>query len=115
MSDDFNVALERISHVPGVRGALIVEADAGVPVVADVAADTQGDAVAALASSLYRRTARAAEAGGFGPLETLHLEADGGHVLVAGAGDLLVVVLAEADAQLALVRLEALRAAEGLQ
>jgi predicted regulator of Ras-like GTPase activity (Roadblock/LC7/MglB family) len=115
VSDDLALVLERVSRVPGVLGALVVDAEAGVPVVADVRADTEGDAVAALASSLYRRTARAAEAGDFGPLQTLHLEAGQGHVLVAGAGDLLVVVLTEPDAQLALVRLETVRAAEGLR
>ena len=55
-----------------------------------------------------------AATGGFGPLQSLHLEADAGHVLVAGAGELIVVVLAAKDAQLGLVRLETLRAAESL-
>jgi predicted regulator of Ras-like GTPase activity (Roadblock/LC7/MglB family) len=115
MTDALAAALSRVSHVPGVRGALVVDAEAGVPVVAEVAADTSGEAVAALAAALYRRTMQAAGAGGFGALQSLHLEAEGGHVFVAGSGDLIVVVLADSDAQLGMVRLETARAAEALQ
>ncbi len=115
MNDTLASAIERVSHVPGVRGALVVEADAGVPVVAEVAADISDEAVAALAAALYYRTSQAAATGGFGSLESLHLEAEGGHVLVAGGPDLIVVVLAESDAQLGIIRLETLRAAEALQ
>lgn len=107
-------ALSRVSHVPGVLGALVVEVGAGIPVVAEVAADTSGDAVAALAAALYRGSAQAAGAGGFGPLESLHLETEQGHVIVAGAGEMIIVVLADRDAHVGRVRLEALRAAEAL-
>jgi type IV pilus assembly protein PilQ len=51
----------------------------------------------------------------FGNLRTLQLEADVGHVIVADGGDVLIVVIAEKNAQLGLVRLEAHRAAEALQ
>ena len=115
MSDVFSQALSRLSHVSGVRGALIVEADAGVPVLSELAQGVDGDAVAALASSLYRRTHKAADTAEFGKLRTLQLEAEAGHVIVASGGDMLVVVVAEKNAQLGLVRLEAHRAAEALQ
>ncbi|MGQ0814677.1 MAG: roadblock/LC7 domain-containing protein [Gemmatimonadota bacterium] len=115
MSDIFAEAVERLSRVPGVRGALIVETDAGVPVLAELAEGVQGDVVAALASSLFRRTNSAAQTANFGNLRTLQLEAEVGHVVVANGGDLLVVVVAEKNAQLGQVRLEAHRAAEGLQ
>jgi predicted regulator of Ras-like GTPase activity (Roadblock/LC7/MglB family) len=115
MSDVFAQALDRLSHVQGVRGALIVEAAAGVPVVAELAEGVDGEAVAALASSLFRRTHKAADTAEFGRLRTLQLEADAGHVIVASGGDMLVVVVAEKNAQLGQVRLEAHRAAESLQ
>lgn len=107
-------ALSRVSRVPGVLGALVVETDAGVPVVAEVAEDTDGDAVAALAAALFNGTAQAADAGGFGTLENLHLETEDGHVIVAGTGEMVVVVLADRDAHLGSVRIEALRASEAL-
>jgi predicted regulator of Ras-like GTPase activity (Roadblock/LC7/MglB family) len=45
----------------------------------------------------------------------LQLEAEDGHVIVAGAGDVLVIAVAARDAHLGLVRVEAQRAAESLQ
>ena len=60
MTDVYSEALERLSRVPGVRGALIVETEAGVPVVAELAEGVDGSAIAALAASLFRRTTRAA-------------------------------------------------------
>ena len=112
MSDELTAVVERVSRIDGVRGALIVEASAGVPVVAELTEGVAGDAVAALAASLYRRAATATSAATFGGLRSLQLEAEDGHVIVAGAGELLLVVVAERAAQLGLVRLEAARAAE---
>lgn len=114
MSDVYTAAVDRLSRVAGVRGAMIVEADAAVPVVSELSEGVNGTAVAALAASLFRRTAQASEAASFGPLATLQLEAEEGHVVVVGAGELILVVIAERSAQLGLVRLEAHRAAESL-
>ncbi len=115
MSDLFTAVLTRLSRVPGVRGAMIVDITAGVPVVAEVSEGVPTDTVAALAASLYNRTARAAEGIAFGHLDTLQLEADAGHVVVADAGDTAVVAVADRSAQLGLVRLEVHRAAEALK
>ncbi|HSJ05662.1 MAG TPA: roadblock/LC7 domain-containing protein [Longimicrobiales bacterium] len=114
MSDPFSTAVERLSRVPGVRGALIAEAEAGVPVASELMEGVNGAAVAALAASMFRRLHKAGEASGFGALTTLQLEADDGHVVVTGAGDLVLVTVADRDAQVGMVRLEALRAAETL-
>lgn len=114
MSDLYRSSVERLSRVAGVRGAMVVEADAGVPVVAELAEDVPGTAVAALAASLFRRTAAATSAGTFGTLRTLQLDTAGGHVVVVGSGELIVVVVTDARAQLGLVRLEAQRAAEAM-
>jgi len=115
MSDLYAEAIDRLSRVPGVRGALIVETEAGVPVLAELAEGVEGGAVAAFAASLFRRTTKAAHTANFGDLRTLQLEAADGHVIVANGGEVLVVVVAEKGAQLGQVRLEAFRAAEALQ
>jgi predicted regulator of Ras-like GTPase activity (Roadblock/LC7/MglB family) len=112
MSDPYRTSVERLSRVSGVRGALIVDLEAGIPVSAELAEDVSGSAVAALAAALYRRTSSAAQGAGFGPARTLQLESADGHVVMVGAGELVVVVVAEPAAQLGLVRLEANRAAE---
>jgi predicted regulator of Ras-like GTPase activity (Roadblock/LC7/MglB family) len=114
MSDVYSEAVERLSRVAGVRGALLVDSEAGVPVMAELAEGVSGSAVAALASSLFRRTAQASSSAGFGALATFQLEADDGHVVAVDAGELIIVVIAARDAQLGLVRLEAHRAAESL-
>lgn len=111
MSDAYTAAVDRLSRVAGVRGALVVETDAAVPVVAELSDGVDGAAVAALAASMQRRTAQASDSAGFGRLSTLQLDAAGGHMLVVDAGDVLLVVIANREAQLGLVRLEALRAA----
>jgi predicted regulator of Ras-like GTPase activity (Roadblock/LC7/MglB family) len=113
--DDYQATIVRLSHVPGVRGAMLVDPDAGVPVTAEVETDVSPAALAALASALFQRTASASAAAGFGALGTFHLEAEQGHVLMAGAGELVLVVLIDDDAQLGMIRLETHRAAESLQ
>ena len=114
-NDLFQSSVERLSRIPGVRGALIVDTDAGVPVVAELAAGVDGNAVAALASSLFRRTDRALGTAQFGKLGTLQLESDDGHVIAGDAAELIVVAIAERQAQLGLVRLEVHRVAESLR
>lgn len=113
--DELTRALESLSRVHGVAGAMVVEAEAGVPVLEELAEGVRGGAVAALTASLYRRTAEAAGAAGFGSVTTLQLEAESGHVLAAGAGELILVVIAERDASLGMLRLELARAAEALR
>lgn len=115
MSELFSEALDRLSRVGGVRGALIVETKAGLPIQAELTEGVEGGAVAALAASLYRRANRASRTAELGDLATLQLEGDSGHVIVAEAGEVLVVVVTDRTAQLGLVRLEAHRAAEALR
>jgi predicted regulator of Ras-like GTPase activity (Roadblock/LC7/MglB family) len=115
VTDAYAATIARLSHVPGVRGALLVDPDAGVPVTAEVETDVSPAALAALASALFQRTAKASSAAGFGTLDSFHLEAEKGHVLMAGAGELVLVVLIDDDAQLGMIRLEAHRAVESLR
>jgi predicted regulator of Ras-like GTPase activity (Roadblock/LC7/MglB family) len=115
MNAAYRDALERVSRVPGVRGALVVLADDGVPVVEELQPDVSGAAIAALAAALFRRTGLAAGSADFGALETLQLEADGGQVLIGGAGELIVVALISDDAQIGRARVEVVRAAHSLR
>ena len=115
MSDPIARALARLTRADGVQGAMVVDAEAGVSVAADLTDDVQETALAALAGSLCSRTADAARSSGFGGIRLLQLDADAGHIVVAGAGPLLVVALTAPAAQLGLVRVEAARAAGELQ
>ena len=114
MSDVYLDTVARLSRVPGVRGAIVVEPDTGVPVTAEVDASVASEALSALAAALFQRTASASSAAGLGPLRRFQLETAGGHLLMARAGELVLVVLVEDDGQLGRVRLETQRAAESL-
>lgn len=115
MSDPYREGLDRLSRIRGVRGALIVDGAAGVPVIADVSPDVPVPALAALAASLYRRTERSARDAGLGQVRALQLVAEHGHILMAQGKDVMVVALAEPMAQLGLVRLEVRKLAEAVR
>ncbi|MEJ2677926.1 MAG: hypothetical protein P8174_02495 [Gemmatimonadota bacterium] len=112
--NDIERATFDLSHIPGVRGAMVVDVQAGVPVTAELATGVQGPAIAAFASALFRRSAQAIRSAGYGALATVQLQAGGGDVVVVGNDVLLVVVLAEPDAQLGLIRVQAQNVAEEL-
>jgi predicted regulator of Ras-like GTPase activity (Roadblock/LC7/MglB family) len=114
MTDVMLARAQGLTRIPGVRGAMIVDAEAGVPVASELAGGVVEGALAALADSLFRRAADAAWASGQGRLKALLLDAEGGHLVVVGAGPLLVVVLADRSAQVGLVRVQAARVAEEL-
>jgi predicted regulator of Ras-like GTPase activity (Roadblock/LC7/MglB family) len=114
MTGVMTAAVRGLTRIPGVRGALIVDMEAGVPVAADLADGVAETALAALTGSLFQRTGEASRAAERGELRSVHLEASGGHVVAVGAGGLLVVVLAATSAQLGLVRVQATRIAKEL-
>ena len=111
-------ALDLITRVRGVRGAMLVSAEDGIVVAEQLMEGIKGPAVSALAASLATRLRRAMEAAGVGASLFWHLQAEQGALLVvptggAGeAGGTLVVAVAEPDVNVGLVRLELLRAAE---
>lgn len=115
MTDRLSRGLEALTRVDGVQGAMVVDVEAGVPVASQLATGVAESALAALAGALFSRTDDASVSGGYGALRVLQLEAAEGHVVVAGAGALVVVVLTDSTARLGLVRVRAERAAEELR
>ena len=106
-------ALEQITRVPGIRGAMVVSAADGVVVAESLMDELKGNAVAALAASLAGRIGRATEGAGRGAPKFLQLQATGGTLLVAPHGpELLIVAAAERTVNAGLARLEMFRAAE---
>lgn len=114
MTDPVDTVLEALTRIEGVRAALVIDADAGVPVVSEVATGVEESALAALTGALFTRTNAASRSTGFGGLRLLQLETAGGHLLVADAGPLLVAVLTEARARVGMVRVQVARAAREL-
>jgi predicted regulator of Ras-like GTPase activity (Roadblock/LC7/MglB family) len=105
-------ALDLITRVRGVRGAMLVSTDDGLVIAEQLMEGIKGPAVAALAASLAGRLRRAMEAGGTGAAVFWHLQGDGGALLVVPGSGILVVAVAEPDVNIGLVRLELLRAVE---
>lgn len=114
MTDPFATAVQDLTRIPGTRGALIVDVEVGVSVASELADGVKETALAALTGSLFRRTGDACRGTGHGRLRVLQLATTGGHLVVVGAGSLLVAVLAAPSTQLGLVRVQAVRAAEEL-
>jgi predicted regulator of Ras-like GTPase activity (Roadblock/LC7/MglB family) len=115
-----STALDLITRVRGVRGAMLVSADDGLVIAEQLMEGIKGGAVAALAASLAGRLRRAMEAAGTGTSVFWHLQAEQGALLVVpgadsggdGGGGILVVAVTEPDVNIGLVRLELLRVAE---
>lgn len=112
-SSGYGRALDLITRVRGVRGAMLVSGDDGLVVAEQLMEGIKGPAVAALAASLGSRLRRAMEAAGVGAAQFWHLQGERGALLVVPTtSDVLVVAVAEPDVNVGLVRLELLRAAE---
>lgn len=106
-------ALDRITRVGSVWGALLVAADDGLIVAESVMDGVRAAAVAALAASLARQAGLVARAAGVGEPQFLHLQGAAGMLAVMAADDgLLLVAIGSDEMNLGLTRLEMLRAVE---
>lgn len=104
--------LDRVTRVPGVRGALIIAATDGLVVAEQLMDGIDGQAAAALTGSLVGRLVRTAEGAAMRAPTFIQLRGEGGSVLAAlGPQDLVLVAVVGPDANLGLARLEMLDAA----
>jgi predicted regulator of Ras-like GTPase activity (Roadblock/LC7/MglB family) len=104
-------ALDRITRVRGVRGAMLVAQDDGLVVAESLMEGIRGNAVAALAASLATRLGRAADAAGAGTQRFVHVAAErGGLLLMPVPEGLLLVTLTDRQVNVGLARLEMQRA-----
>lgn len=114
MSSPFTALLQGLSRQRGVRAALVASEQDGIVVDSNLQIGQQGDRVAALAASLYRKARLSSTAAGLGAVSFLQLEAPYGRVCAAGAGDLVLVVVAAASVNVGLIRVEMMRAAASI-
>ena len=110
----FRALLRDVARLRGVKGALLADARDGIPIASTLDVDVDGDAVAALAVSLYGHAERAVGAAGYGRASFFQLQAEAGWLCAVGAGELLLAAVAEPRATDALLRLALLRAREAL-
>ncbi|MGQ0538089.1 MAG: hypothetical protein ACT4R6_04015 [Gemmatimonadaceae bacterium] len=112
MSATLQTVLQRLAHSAGVRAAVLAVEDDGVSVQVAAHADVDTDALAALGCRVFRAARLANDRAGFGRTGVLRLEAQHGQVFVAGPSGLLVIVLAERDANAGALRLSVAQAAD---
>lgn len=112
MSSSFGTAIEALSRIRGVTGAMVVGESDGLVVDAVLQDSANGDVVAALAASLYRRARLSAAAAGLGPISFFQLDAEEGRICAIGSGDIVLVVIAGGKANLGLIRMALIREME---
>jgi predicted regulator of Ras-like GTPase activity (Roadblock/LC7/MglB family) len=110
----FSSVLTALARHRGVAGSMVVGEADGILVDSTLRIGVRGDAVAALAASLYRKARRSSHAAGFGDVAFLQLEAERGRLCVAGRGGLVLVAVAEREANVGLLRADMRRALEAL-
>lgn len=116
MSAQFGTLLESLTRQRGVRASLVVSENDGLVVDSSLRFGQDGDRVAALAASLYRKARLSAAAARLGSVSFLQLDAERGRICVAGGGgDLVIVVVADPSANVGLIRVELLKALESLE
>jgi predicted regulator of Ras-like GTPase activity (Roadblock/LC7/MglB family) len=106
--------LDTVRRQRGVTASLVASESDGVIVDARLQVGQRGDRVAALAASLYRKAGLSAAAAGLGAVGFMQLEAASGRVCAVGRNGLVLVAVARRDANVGLIRVEMLRAAQGL-
>ncbi|HVX39816.1 MAG TPA: roadblock/LC7 domain-containing protein [Gemmatimonadaceae bacterium] len=112
MNSPFAPVLEALTRQRGVRASLIVSESDGLVVDSNLRFGQDGDRVAALAASMYRKARLSAAAARLGSVAFLQLDAERGRICaVGGRGELVIVVVADPAANVGLIRMELLKAA----
>jgi predicted regulator of Ras-like GTPase activity (Roadblock/LC7/MglB family) len=112
MPTQFTATLSGLCRERGVRAAAAVTADDGTLIDFVLRVGDDGEKVAALAASLYRKARRSAHAAGMGATTLLHLEAESGRLFAIGDGDVVIIAVTESAVNVGAVRV-AMRAALG--
>lgn len=110
----FSPILDALMRPRGVRASLIVSATDGIAIDSNLHFGQDGSGVAALAASLYRKARLSAKTAGFGGAGFMQLEAETGRLCLLGGDEIVLVVIAEPDANVGLIRVEMLKAAGAL-
>ena len=115
MSSPYAPVLDDLTRQRGVRASLIVSESDGLIVDSNVRFGQDGDRVAALAASLYRKARLSASAARLGDVAFLQMDAERGRICaVGGRSDLVLVVVSDPTANVGLIRVALLKAQESL-
>jgi predicted regulator of Ras-like GTPase activity (Roadblock/LC7/MglB family) len=109
-------ALEEITRIRGVRGAVLADRTEGIVVAESAMLGVRREAIAALGASLVRRCGVLLEGGGLGvPRHVLLQGREGTLVAVPVTDELLLLAVGDAAVNVGLVRAELQRVARELR
>lgn len=114
MTSPFQAMLESLMRLRGVSATMLVDEHEGMIIDSILQFGQDGDRVAALAASLYRKARLSASAAGLGGVAFMQLEAEQGRICAAGHDEIVLVVVAAPAANVGLMRVEMLKAVRGL-
>lgn len=114
MITEYDSIVSQIERQPGVLGAMLVGIDDGMVIAGAAGLGESWEPASALASSLFRRTRKAAADAGLGEAGFVRLEADRGHVCATARGDIVLVAVCNRTINLGRLRLEMLSVTEQL-
>ena len=114
VSTPFTKILDSLTRQRGVSACLVVSAEDGIAVDSNLQFGQDGNRISALTASLYRKARQSAQAAGLGATGFMQLEADDGRLCILGGAELLLVVVAERDGNVGLIRVEMRRVAAQL-
>ena len=115
VTNQFTKVLDALTRQRGVRASLVVDPRDGIAIDSNLQFGDDGNKLAALAATLYRKARQSAQAAGLGATGFMQLEAEAGRMCILGGETLVLVVIAETDANVGLIRVEMRRAAEELR
>lgn len=116
MNSPFAPMLDALTRQRGVRASLVVSESDGLVVDSNLRFGQDGERVAALAASMYRKARLSAGAAHLGAVAFLQLDAERGRICaVGGRGELVLMVVADPAANVGMIRVELLKALESLE
>ena len=97
--------LSELNKTPGVTGSMVVGND-GIVIASDLEAGSEGETVGALAASINSNIQKSLDRLDSSPPSQVTIEASDAKLFVSDAGIGLLVVTAEKDVNIGLIRLE---------
>jgi hypothetical protein len=97
--------LNELNKTPGITGSMVVGND-GIVIASDLESGLEGDTVGALAASITTNIQKSLDRLRTSPLAQVTIEADESKLFFTDAGIGILVVTAEKDVNIGLIRLE---------
>ncbi len=106
--------LKDLGRINGVNGSLVVGKD-GLIIETEVPSDVDAELIAAMSSAVFGTSERSVNEMKHEPLQQVMIEGKRGKTLLIDASEGILVLIADTDVNLGLIRIEMKRSAERIQ